>query len=1077
MNSPLWFKDAVIYEVPIKSFQDSNGDGVGDIRGLISRLDYFADLGITAIWILPFYPSPLKDDGYDIADYFSVNPSYGNLEDVRELLEEAHKRNIKVITELVINHTSDQNEWFQRARRAPKGSPERDFYVWTDDPSQYKEARVIFQDYETSNWTWDSVAQAYFWHRFYSHQPDLNYDNPLVQEEVFKILDFWLEFGVDGVRLDAIPYLYERDGTNCENLPETHSFLKKFRAHMDQKYPGRMLLAEANQWPEDSVAYFGDDDECHMAFHFPLMPRMFMALQMEDRFPITDILDQTPDIPEGCQWAIFLRNHDELTLEMVTDEERDYMYRVYAKDQNARVNLGIRRRLAPLMGNNRRKIEMMNCLLFSLPGTPIIYYGDEIGMGDNFYLGDRNGVRTPMQWSADRNAGFSRANPQKLYLPTIIDPEYHYEAVNVDNQQSNLSSLFWWMRRLIRVRSQSVAFARGNIEFLQPDNAKILAFVRSYEDEAVLVVANLSRFAQHVELNLTRYSGLVPEEMFGHNRWPQISSQAMPVMLGPHGFYWLKLQKAGTFPTGQLSWNPVTLRSSAEWGKTLFHELEKYVLPQYLPTCRWFGGKGRVLRDIKINHALPLADDRVRILLIEIFFVEGLPEKYLMPVALLTPEEASNAEAGSMQSVVGTFGDSTQLCDAFHLEQFRTALLKTMIDGGRTSGATRIVGTPHASLDKEAAMHALHQSRVVSLEQSNTSVIYDDAYFLKFFRKYETGIHPDQEMTQTLNDSSEFNQVPEYAGALKIIEEEGEAVIAMVCDYTPHQGDGWTYVLDELAIFCDHVLEHRDNMQSFDFDDALGVAFSLRVQQLGRITAEMHLAMVKAGQANGHYAPEPFSMHYQRSLYQGMRSTTGRILRQVSALTKDMPEETRELAEQLLNTKDQVFSRLARIHDQKILTNKIRIHGDYHLGQILNTGNDFMVIDFEGEPKLSLGERRLKRSALKDVAGMLRSFDYAAAVALKREHADDACFLVEQLRNWASAVQKLFVDAYLEKTKGASFIPEDDQQRDDLLAIFMLEKALYEIGYELSYRPDMAAIPLRAVLRILGSGGNASAST
>ncbi|MFO7460266.1 MAG: maltose alpha-D-glucosyltransferase, partial [Desulfatiglandales bacterium] len=502
---PLWYKDAVIYQVHVKAFCDSDGDGVGDFKGLTSKLDYLQDLGVTAIWLLPFCPSPMKDDGYDIADYMGIHPEYGTLGDFRVFLREAHRRNLSVITELVVNHTSDQHPWFQKARRARSGNRWRDFYVWSDTPDLYKETRIIFQDFETSNWSWDRVAKAYYWHRFYSHQPDLNYENPQVQSAILKVLDHWLDMGVDGLRLDAVPYLYEREGTNCENLPETHAFLKRMRAHVDGKFENRMLLGEANQWPEDASAYFGEGDECHMAFHFPLMPRMFMAIRMEDRFPIVDILAQTPTIPEVCQWAIFLRNHDELTLEMVTDEERDYMYRVYAQDPRARINLGIRRRLAPLLANNRRRIELMSSLLCSMPGTPVLYYGDEIGMGDNVYLGDRNGVRTPMQWSADRNAGFSRSNPQKLYLPIIIDPEYHYETINVEAQQANHQSLLWWMKRLIALRKRFKPFCRGAIDFLDPENYKILAFIRRYEEEQVLVVANLSRFVQYVELDLSAY--------------------------------------------------------------------------------------------------------------------------------------------------------------------------------------------------------------------------------------------------------------------------------------------------------------------------------------------------------------------------------------------------------------------------------------------------------------------------------------------------------------------------------------------------------------------------------------------
>jgi maltose alpha-D-glucosyltransferase / alpha-amylase len=499
----LWYKDAIIYEMHVRSFADSDADGIGDFRGLTEKLDYLAGPGGDRHLAAALLPSPLKDDGYDIADYTDIHPSYGTLRDFKAFLREAKYRGLKVITELVINHTSDQHPWFQRARRAAPGSRHRNYYVWSDSPHRYKETRIIFQDFESSNWAWDPVARAYYWHRFYSHQPDLNFDNPEVKRAIIRAMDFWLSLGVDGLRLDAVPYLYEREGTNCENLPETHAFLKELRRHVEQKYSNRMFLAEANQWPEDAAAYFGDGDECHMAFHFPLMPRMFMALRMEDRFPIIDIFQQTPAIPDNCQWALFLRNHDELTLEMVTDEERDYMYRVYSKDPQARLNLGIRRRLAPLLGNNRRRIELMNTLLFTLPGTPVIYYGDEIGMGDNIYLGDRDGVRTPMQWSADRNAGFSQANTQKLYLPVIIDPEYHYEAVNVEAQQNNPTSLLWGMKRLIALRKRYKALSRGSITFLYPDNNKVLVFVRQYEHERLLVLMNLSRFVQYVELDLS----------------------------------------------------------------------------------------------------------------------------------------------------------------------------------------------------------------------------------------------------------------------------------------------------------------------------------------------------------------------------------------------------------------------------------------------------------------------------------------------------------------------------------------------------------------------------------------------
>jgi maltose alpha-D-glucosyltransferase/alpha-amylase len=540
-EDPLWYKDAIIYQTHVKAFFDSNADGYGDFVGITSRLDYIQTLGVNAIWLLPFYPSPLKDDGYDIASYEEIHETYGLVEHFKLFLAEAHDRGIRVITELVINHTSDQHPWFQRARAAPKGSPERDWYVWSDDPNRYKDARIIFTDTEKSNWAWDGLAQQFYWHRFFSHQPDLNFDNPKVVEAVINVMRFWLRMGVDGLRLDAIPYLVEREGTSCENLPETHRVLKQLRAALDAEYPGRPFLAEANQWPADVRPYFGDGDECHMAFHFPLMPRMFMAVRREDRTPIVEIMARTPRIPETCQWAIFLRNHDELTLEMVTDEERDYMYREYARDKRMRINLGIRRRLAPLMENGRRQMELMNALLMSMPGTPIVYYGDEIGMGDNIYLGDRNGVRTPMQWSDDKNAGFSEGDNAALYSPVIVDPPYGYHTINVEAQERTSTSLLRWMRRLIGVRKAQKAFGRGTQEFLHPTNKRVLVFLRRHENEVVLCVNNLSRYAQPVELELREFSGLVPIELWSCEAFPTIGDLPYFFTMAPHGFLWFRL--------------------------------------------------------------------------------------------------------------------------------------------------------------------------------------------------------------------------------------------------------------------------------------------------------------------------------------------------------------------------------------------------------------------------------------------------------------------------------------------------------------------------------------------------------
>src|SRR4051812_40574702 len=621
-NDPLWNKDAVIYEAHVRAFHDSNGDGIGDFPGLTQRLDYLQELGVTAIWLLPFYPSPLKDDGYDIADYYSINPIYGTLRDFKLFLNEAHARDLKVITELVVNHTSDRHPWFERSRHAKPGSAWRNFYVWSETPDRYKEARIIFRDFEQSNWSWDPVARAYFWHRFYSHQPDLNYDSAVVRREIQRVLDFWLDMGVDGLRLDAVPYLYEREATSCENLRETHDYLKTLRKHVDDNYGDRMLLAEANQWPEDAVSYFGGGkgDECHMAFHFPLMPRIFMSVRMEDRVPIVDILEQTPAIPETSQWALFLRNHDELTLEMVTDEERDYMYRVYASESKARINLGIRRRLAPLLGNSRKRIELLHLLLLSYPGTPVLYYGDELGMGDNIFLGDRNGVRTPMQWSSDKNAGFSRASPHALYLPIILDPEYHYEAVNVEAQQSNTNSLWWWMKRVLTLRKRYRAFGRGTIQFLQPENRKILAFVRRFEEETILVVANLSRFPQPAQLDLSEFKQTTPVELFGRTEFPVITEKPYFLTLSPHAAFWFALQ-----PTGDQAVLPEresqALVDGQNWEEIL-QETGKSGLDRalfrYINSQRWFCGSGRRLKGLQIRDGivLPAMAERIYLLLV-----------------------------------------------------------------------------------------------------------------------------------------------------------------------------------------------------------------------------------------------------------------------------------------------------------------------------------------------------------------------------------------------------------------------------------------------------------------------------
>ena len=610
ITQPDWYKDAIIYELHLKAFHDANGDGIGDIPGLIEKLDYIKELGVTAIWLLPFFPSPLRDDGYDIADYRDIHDSYGSLSDFRQLVRETHKRGMRIIIELVVNHTSDQHAWFQRARKAKPGSVARNFYVWSDTDEKYKGTRIIFTDTEKSNWTWDPVAGQFYWHRFFSHQPDLNFDNPHVVRAVLNTMHFWLDLGVDGFRLDAIPYLCEREGTNSENLPETHTVIKQIRAELEQEYTGKLLLAEANQWPEDVKEYFGNGDECHMAFHFPLMPRIYMAIAQEDRHPITDIMRQTPEIPENCQWAIFLRNHDELTLEMVTDSERDYLWSTYAADRRARINLGIRRRLAPLMLNDRRKIELMNGLLFSMPGTPIIYYGDEIGMGDNIYLGDRDGVRTPMQWTPDRNAGFSRTDPARLYLPPIMDAVYGFQALNVEAQSHSLSSLLNWMKRLIAVRQSLNVFGRGTLTFLYPSNRTVIAYLRQLDDVIVLCVMNLSRSAQAVELELPGLAGRIPVEMLGRTPFPTIGDLSYLVTLQGFGFFWFELTAPSeeSRPVTQIAPELVTLVQIGSLASVIEGRnrglLERDVLPSYLRSRRWFAQKDERRLQIAITTAM-----------------------------------------------------------------------------------------------------------------------------------------------------------------------------------------------------------------------------------------------------------------------------------------------------------------------------------------------------------------------------------------------------------------------------------------------------------------------------------------
>ena len=1092
----LWYKDAIIYELHVRAFADADGDGKGDFKGLTSRLDYLADLGVTAIWLLPFYPSPLRDDGYDIADYGGVHPDYGSLRDVRAFIRAAHERGLRVITELVCNHTSDAHPWFQRARRAPAGSVWRDFYVWSDSVERYGEARIIFKDFETSNWAWDHVAGAYYWHRFYAHQPDLNYDNPSVQAAVIKVLDRWLEMGVDGLRLDAVPYLFERDGTNCENLPETHGFLKRLRAHVDDRFRDRVLLAEANQWPEDAVAYFGRGDECHMCFHFPLMPRMFMALRMEDRFPIIDILDQTPAIPKSAQWALFLRNHDELTLEMVTDEERDYMYRVYAQDPQARINLGIRRRLAPLMGNNRRRVELMNGLLFALPGTPVLYYGDEIGMGDNVYLGDRNGVRTPMQWSGDRNAGFSEANRQRLYLPVITDPEYHYEAVNVEAQQANPHSFLWWTKRLIALRKQYRAFGRGSLEFLHPDNRKVLAFCRELGEERILVVANLSRYVQYAELDLSQYRGQVPVEMFGQGEFPAVTDRPFFVTLGPHAFYWFQMTgpaSAALAGDGDAAFLPAADDLEAALrGES--HAALLRALPDYLSGRRWYGGKSRRIRAVRVLDHLPLPVSELdaALVIVEVVHREGDPDAYLLPMAMLDDAAAASILEHSPQALIGRGeGNGKVLIDAAYAPWFQRALLELIGSRRRvrgSAGGTLAGSTTNSFRGVRGGRDANVDPVPARAEQSNTSIVFGDRFIMKLYRRLQVGLNPDLEIGRTLTDKG-FPHAPPVCGWLEYRSKRGESMtLAILSQLVANEGDTWSYTLDEL----DHFFERAVTGSAQPADpgalsartlmalsgqtpppvaaEAIG-GYLETARLLGSRTAEMHRVLA-SDPDDPALGSEPFSLLYQRSLYQGMRTQVAEALRLVRRHLPRMSDELRATAEVVVAAEDALHARFRALLGERIDGLRIRVHGDYHLGQVLWTGRDVVLIDFEGEPGRPLSERRHRRSPLQDVAGMIRSFHYAShgqlidAVGTHAVRAEDRATLAPWAKAWYAWVSAAFLGAYFEGIRDLSLLPSQDEATATLLDALLLDKALYELIYELDNRPDWVAVPLGGVAEL-----------
>jgi maltose alpha-D-glucosyltransferase/alpha-amylase len=1112
---PLWYKDAIIYQLHVRAFRDSNADGIGDFRGLTEKLDYIKDLGVTAIWLQPFYPSPLRDDGYDIGDYHGVHPDYGTLADFKHMMREAHRRDLKVITELVINHTSDTHAWFQAARRAPPGSVKRNYYVWSDNDQKWPETRIIFTDTESSNWAWDPIAKAYYWHRFFSHQPDLNFDNPNVLKAVIKVMRFWFDMGVDGMRLDAIPYLKERDGTNNENLPETHEVLKQLRAELDKRYPDRFFLAEANQWPEDVREYFGDGDECHLAYHFPLMPRMYMAIAQEDRHPIVEIMQQTPDIPETCQWAIFLRNHDELTLEMVTSRERDYMYRMYAADPRARINLGIRRRLAPLLENDSDKIKLMNSLLMSMPGSPIIYYGDELGMGDNVYLGDRNGVRTPMQWNPDRNAGFSTADPQRLYLPPVMDAIYGYQVVNVEAQAREPSSLLNWMRKLLAVRKQFSSLGRGSLNFLRAGNRKVLAYIREHKDEIILCVANLSRTAQPVELGLGKYKGYVPVELIGRTPFPPIGELPYLLTLAGHGFYWFRLSISEdapvwhkewlsreevpvlVLPDGWRSFSPNESRRGALAQKAL-HRLENELLPQFMAGQRWYAGKdaspevakttsaaeaasggaGKAGARADLTHHIEWSIEGGNAFL-ALVAVDGV--RYFVPLTLMWEDADGDGSRLPGPSVLAKVRQQARigiLVDAMADDRFCRAVVRA-ISGGATMPTPhgRIEFRPGKELDSVIASLSDQEKvdmavRFPPTQSSNTTVIVGDKLFLKAYRQLRVGINIEVEIGRFLTEVAGFANAVPVLGTVEFFGTDGiegtRVSLAVLQSVVQNQGDAWNLTLGYLDRFLESCrLGGRPEEPG---TSAHGGYLEL-VRVLGKRTGEMHLALATPTD-NPAFAHEPLTADDLRRWADQVQAEVHQTLDQLGAHRQGLPAAMQATVDDLLAARERMLQAIEEFRSRPISGAKIRHHGDFHLGQALLSNNDFVIIDFEGEPARTLEERRLKHSPLRDVAGMIRSFNYAARAALQSlpsEGFSDRDMLEAAALQWETEAVAVFVEAYA-AAASHSVLFDEWSEMQAVLKLFILEKTLYELRYELSHRPDWVAIPaggLRALFPIL----------
>jgi len=1095
-NDIHWYRDAIIYQLHVKSFFDSGNDGIGDFKGLTQKLDYIKNLGATAIWLMPFYPSPLRDDGYDIADYRNINSAYGTLRDFKHFIHEAHLRDLRVITELVVNHTSDQHPWFQKARAAKPGSAARNFYVWSDNDRRYKDAGIIFLDIEKSNWTWDEEAKAFYWHRFYSHQPDLNYDNPRVLEAVLEIMYFWLEMGVDGLRLDAIPYLVEREGTNCDNLPETHAIIKKIRAALDARYQDRMLLAEANLWPEDTAQYFGNGDECHMAFHFPLMPRIYMALAQEDRHPITDIMRQTPDIPEGAQWAIFLRNHDEMTLAMVTDKERDYLWSFYAADARARINLGIRRRLAPLLANDRRKIELLNSLLHSMPGTPFLYYGDEIGMGDNIYLGDRDGVRTPMQWSVDRNGGFSRSDPARLFLPVIQDPTYGYSAINVEAQLASTTSLLNWTRRLIAVRRAHKAFARGSLRFLYPANRRVLAYLRMHDGETILCVVNISGSAQAMELDLSEFRGVAPIELMGGSVFPPISSAPYLLTLAAYGFFWFRLEKIEAM-TKQEKVGPepelFTLVATGKLETILRHReriaFERTIAPRFLASRPWFSGAGHLhgyadegrngsdiaavdLRDFAILR--DQRNGRFVLPILDVTFEDGGKQVWFTPLAAEAGIESDDIliHAAARLRRVNMTG---LLFEADASPVFPIALVEAMRRGDvlpTEEGGSLVFQAREALALRLTGDLALQDFsvRLVEISGGDRAQVLANRMIVKLCRHPESGVNPQVESSLFLTDVAGFKNVPALLGTLDHVAADGTRTTLLLIEaFIRGQGNAWNWTVHALKrVFEAQSLTPTATQSELASTDSFATYLPY-MQRLGQRTAELHKALAVT-MDDGAFIAETMSLDDVEAEVSLARECAMRGFSHLEKLVRqdNLAEDIRTACGDLLARREECLGLIDDLCATPIGAIKIRIHGRYHLDQLLVVKDDIIIVGFEADGTRSAAWRRAKASPLRDIADMVRSFAYAVETA-RRD-------LVRQLPGSTAASRlkqerirfsRVFIEAYMEAAKGSIVWIKDDATRSRLLRLFLLSKAFASLEEEVINRPDWVDLPIEGIVTLL----------